>query len=234
MSEANEKTAEEPNVEENMKIYKAAESVPQNAQKEIGAGRLKGMTDINPMWRIRKLTEIFGPAGLGWKYTVDRQWVEDGSDGTKCAFCNISLYIREEGEWSDAIPGTGGSSFIAKERSGLYTSDEAFKMALTDALSVACKALGFGADIYWAGNRESKYGKLSASEYVCCGCGKPFEELTTKTNQYYSAQQVYHMAESKNGLPLCRECAEKARIAAIKQIEKEKAKEAEKNEQHSN
>jgi hypothetical protein len=39
--------------------------------------------------------------------------------------------------------------FVASEKSGLYTSDECFKMALTDALSVACKALGIGADVYW-------------------------------------------------------------------------------------
>ena len=45
---------------------------------------------------------------------------------------------------------------MAKERSGLYTSDECFKMALTDAISVACKALGFAADIYWEAD-ASKY-----------------------------------------------------------------------------
>lgn len=210
--------------EKNTSIYKAAESVPTNAQKTIGAGRLKGMTDINPMWRIKRLTELFGPCGIGWKYTIERQWLESGSDGTSCAFCNINLYIMQEGAWSDGIPGTGGSSFIAKEKGGLYTSDEAFKMALTDALSVACKALGFGADIYWSGNKDSKYGAVSVEEYVCVGCGKPFEDFSTKTNRYFSAQQAYHMSESKNGLPLCKECAEKVRTAAVRAIEKAKDK----------
>ena len=46
--------------------------------------------------------------------------------------------------------------FIAKEKNGLYTSDECFKMSLTDAISVACKSLGFAADIYW-NNDRSKY-----------------------------------------------------------------------------
>jgi hypothetical protein len=44
--------------------------------------------------------------------------------------------------------------YIAKEKSGLRTNDEAPKMAVTDALSVACKMLGVGADIYrgrWSG-----------------------------------------------------------------------------------
>jgi hypothetical protein len=69
---------------------------------------------------------------------------------------DIKLYIKIEGEWSDPIPGTGGSSFVTKEKMGLYTSDECFKMALTDAISVACKALGFGADVYWDKDR-TKY-----------------------------------------------------------------------------
>jgi DNA-directed RNA polymerase subunit RPC12/RpoP len=39
--------------------------------------------------------------------------------------------------------------FAQKETNGIYVSDECYKMALTDALSVACKALGVGADVYW-------------------------------------------------------------------------------------
>ena len=42
------------------------------------------------------------------------------------------------------------------EKSGTYTSDECYKMALTDAISVACKSLGMGADIYW-GQDSTKY-----------------------------------------------------------------------------
>ena len=139
-----------------MEIYNAVRTVPENAKKPIYAGRLKGMTDINPMWRIQALTEQFGPVGIGWYYKTVRKWVEDGADGVKCAFVDIELYIKHNNEWSMPIEGTGGNSFVAKEKSGLYTSDEAFKMALTDAISVACKALGFGADVYWQAGR-SKY-----------------------------------------------------------------------------
>ena len=35
-------------------------------------------------------------------------------------------------------------------------NDECFKMALTDAISVSCKALGVGADVYWNKDR-TKY-----------------------------------------------------------------------------
>lgn len=140
----------------NLDVYNALASVPKEAQKTIGAGRLKGMTDINPMWRIKKLTETFGMVGFGWKYVITDKRIVAGADGVMCAFVDIDLFVKVDGEWSDAIQGTGGSSFVASERNGLYTSDECFKMALTDAISVACKAMGMGADVYWASGR-TKY-----------------------------------------------------------------------------
>lgn len=133
----------------NLEIYEKVRSVPDNAKKPITAGRLKGKTDINPMWRIKVLTETFGICGFGWKYEVIEKRLEKVDSGETAAFVDINLYIKVGGEWSEAIPGTGGSSFIAKEKAGLYVSDECFKMALTDAISVACKALGIGADVYW-------------------------------------------------------------------------------------
>lgn len=133
----------------NMRIYNQVRAVPEEAKREIAAGRLKGKTDINPMWRIKALTEQFGICGIGWKYVITDKRLEAGADGEMSAFVDIDLFIKVGGEWSEAIPGTGGSAFVAKERNGLYTSDECFKMALTDAISVACKVLGFGADVYW-------------------------------------------------------------------------------------
>ena len=147
---------------ENLDIYNAVRNVPEEAKKAIRGGRLNGKTDINPMWRIKTLTEHFGPCGIGWTYEITKQWLETGHGGEIAAFCNINLYVCVDGEWSRAIPGTGGSAFVSSESKGLYTSDECYKMALTDALSVACKALGFGADVYWEGDR-TKYDKPRAA-----------------------------------------------------------------------
>ena len=109
---------------ENMEIYTRVMETPQTALKSISAGRLKGMSDINPMYRIQKLTETFGPCGFGWKYTITGKEIMDGANGEKIAIVDIDLYVKWDGEWSEAIPGTGGSSFIANERNGAYTSDE--------------------------------------------------------------------------------------------------------------
>ena len=83
---------------DNLEIYNSLRQVPQNAQKPIQAGRLKGMTDINPMWRIKALTEQFGPCGIGWKVEVIDKRIIDGSDGQKVAIVDALLYIKTDGE----------------------------------------------------------------------------------------------------------------------------------------
>ncbi len=144
---------------DNMEIYNKYRSVPPEAQKQITAGRLKGKTDINPMWRIQSLTEMFGPCGIGWYYKPTRKWSET-SDREIVAFVDIELYVKINGEWSMPICGTGGSKLATVETKGVYVSDDCYKMATTDAISVACKQLGIGADVYWQAG-SSKYNEYN-------------------------------------------------------------------------
>ena len=197
---------------ENLGIYESVRQVPQSAQREIQAGRLKGKTDINPMWRIKALTEQFGPCGIGWKYVITDKRLEQGANNEVSAFVDIDLYIKVDGAWSDAIPGTGGSAFVASERNGLYTSDECFKMALTDAISVACKALGFGADVYWAKDAtkytprpERQQPNEAAGKPVCKDCGKPIYPVT-HGGKSYSVAEIAENARKTYKAPLCWAC----------------------------
>jgi hypothetical protein len=148
---------------ENMNVYEKVRNVPKEALKAINGGRLKGMSDINPMWRIKMLTEVFGICGIGWKTEIVEKRLEKGAGNEIVCFVDINLYVKVEGEWSAPIPGMGGSSFVTQEKNGPYTSDECFKMAYTDAISVACKSLGFAADVYFANDR-TKYSNKGTEE----------------------------------------------------------------------
>lgn len=196
-------------------LYNKVRTVPQEAKKSIGAGRLKGMTDINPMWRLKILTEQFGPCGIGWTYEITKQWIEDGSDNQKVAFTNINLFIKVGNEWSRAIPGTGGSSFIAKESKGLYTSDECFKMALTDAISVACKALGVGADVYYDKDR-TKYDASKTNENSSGTQEQPNKSNNTSTIS--EARQKRLFAISKGNANVVKEVLMKHGYTSSKDI----------------
>ena len=192
---------------ETLAIYNAVRSVPDSAKRRIEAGRLKGKTDINPMWRIKALTETFGPCGFGWKYVITDKRLEQGANGEVAAFLDIDLYVKADGVWSDAIPGTGGSAFVAKEKNGPYTSDECFKMALTDAISVACKALGFGADVYWDADK-SKYDKRESKQetpVLCECCGLPIKPVKCG-DRVYPTNEIVENAVKKYGKRLCWGC----------------------------
>lgn len=139
----------------NLDLYNRVRVVPEEAKKPIKGGRLNGMTDINPMWRIKVLTSEYGPCGIGWFYKPVKKWTEQAG-GETVAFVDIELFIKVDGEWSQPICGTGGSKLSQNERNGLFVSDECYKMATTDAISVACKQLGIGADVYFGADR-TKY-----------------------------------------------------------------------------
>ena len=217
-----------------MELYNAVRAVPKEATKPIGGGRLKGMTDINPMWRIQMLTEKFGVCGFGWKYEITDKRIEEGAKGEKSAFVDINLYIKIGDEWSAAIPGTGGSAFVANEKAGLYTSDECYKMALTDAISVSCKALGFAADVYWA-NGRTKYTAQNPQEApqqakakepapaaqapqqqpagakkdrppVCEICGREIGEMVNGKGVTYPPEKVAQASLKNYGKILCGAC----------------------------
>jgi len=140
----------------NRRIWDKVHKPDPTSLKTIGGGRLKGMTDINPQWRLQAATEVFGPCGIGWWYTIKELWTVPGADGQVMAFARVDVFYRDGESTSQPVEGIGGSMMISKEKDYLYTNDECYKMAVTDALSVAFKALGFGAEIYagrWDGSK---------------------------------------------------------------------------------
>lgn len=142
------------NAQDHLTLWKKWRSPPEDSLRQIKGGRLTGFTDINPIWRYKVLTEEFGPCGIGWKYTVDKLWDMSVRDEI-VVFSQVSLYYFKKDHWSDAVQGIGGSKLATKESGGIYVWDDCYKASVTDALSVCCKVLGIGADVYW--NDQTKY-----------------------------------------------------------------------------
>ena len=157
---------------------------------------------------------------------------------------DIDLYYRWEGAWSEAVPGTGGSSYVASERNGLYTSDECYKMALTDALSVACKALGIGADVYWAAGRTKYTGgdappakaqapakqatakapaQAAGKAIRCEDCGKLIQPVTLRDGIIWTAENIAGYSAKRFGHTLCADCQKRVADAEKRLTEQENA-----------
>jgi hypothetical protein len=143
----------------NLNLWKKIETPPEWAMKRIEGGRLAGMTNINPQWRKKAMTELFGPCGMGWRYEIAKLWTDPGSDGQVIASAIVKVYYKQGGEWSEPVVGVGGSKLVEKEKSGAHTNDEGYKMAVTDALSTALALLGMGSKVYEGQMDGSKYSK---------------------------------------------------------------------------
>lgn len=119
--------------------------VEKSAQKEYKrSGGFKG-TDINPQWRMMRMTEEFGPVGLGWGWEVKERWSEtfdnDGTGNETFVFVMLLVWYMVDGKkcWTgEQIGGTDTK----------WAKDEAYKMAVTDALGKCCASIGLGAEIY--------------------------------------------------------------------------------------
>lgn len=197
-----------------LEYWDKLKSVPADALRKIEAGRLKGKHDISPVWRYERMTEVFGPCGIGWKYEIESvQWVDAGAE--KMVFVQINLYIKDENKWSAPIPGFGGDFAIQQELKGLHTNDEALKMAVTDALGYAMQKLGVAADVYRGKADDSKYGRENHqantntpakqnNHALANPAAKPEDlkykiNLGTKENPNYKMLTLYEVPDS--GLP---------------------------------
>lgn len=201
----------------NMELFDNFRSVPDWAKKPISGGRMNGKTDISPMWRIQVLTEVFGPCGYGWKYEIVSQRLEPAGKEIK-AFVDINLYVKWGESWSEAIPGIGGNTFMDAKG---YVSDECYKMALTDAISVAAKALGVGADVYM-GSDTTKYSRepeddppparqqppapLPTPYFTCARCGKKLLPYTGSDGRPVSLRAHAEKSMQRFGEVLCLDC----------------------------
>lgn len=140
----------------NLDLYNQLSAVPEWAQDIIEGGALRGLTSINPIWRIEALTLMFGPCGVGWRVEIADQKTDVYNSGIMITI-RLNLYYKQDEEWSEAVTGYG-SFFMAKP------DDQAYKKAFTEALGQCTKLLGLGAEIYKEGKKPDYSGLNKGGE----------------------------------------------------------------------
>lgn len=165
---------------------------PKEALRTIDFGKLKNKTDINPQWRIEALTEVFGLCGVGWYYeimAIDYQDVQ--ATGERMVYVTVGIHVKQEdGTWSAPVIGIGGDFTIIKDKNGIHGNDEAFQMALTDAIGKAAKCVGIANDIY-RGKYDSKYGWRDEHE-------KEMQKITDKSQKRLDTEENYRYISADN------------------------------------
>ena len=143
---------------------------PKHTKSFQRAGGFKG-TATKPIWLTMRLTEHFGPCGVGWGMEKP-EFSTVNADGEILVFCTVGLWYVD-GNTRGTVYGVGGDKVLVKRHSGSFANDEAFKASYTDALSNAMKQIGVGADVHMGLFDDNKYVSKMREEFAEQGAVAP-------------------------------------------------------------
>lgn len=147
---------------DSLKIWEALGKTDPAATKSFKRGGGFSGTAVKPMWIIKRLTEQFGPAGVGWGVNEPRFEVVRGGEHDVLVYCTVSAW---HGDRSNVLWGVGGDKVAGTNKNGVFTDDEAFKKAFTDAINNAFKSIGVAADIHMGLFDDDKYVSQTREEF---------------------------------------------------------------------
>lgn len=169
--------------ENNLAIWeRLGKTDPSQTKGFSRAGGFKG-TAVKPIYTEQKMTETFGPCGIGWGFSEPQFQIVPGAEGETLVYCWVTLWIEQGGKRSEPIPGVGGDKIVSKNKYGFQSDDEAFKKAFTDAVGNAMKHLGMSADVHMGLFDDSKYVNERRAEEAQAEQPQPAEPKTLVKDQ---------------------------------------------------
>ncbi len=159
---------------------------PGHTKKFKRAGGFEG-TAIKPMWSYHRMTEEFGPCGVGWGVNKPEFQVVPVLEGEVLVFCTVSIWYEKP---EQTAFGVGGDKAVGKNKYGLTADDEAFKKAYTDAVTNALKFIGVGADVHMGMFDDNKYVNTMKVEFA----GQEVKPASTPKND--DARNLYKTLET--------------------------------------
>ena len=138
---------------DNKRYWDLLKKTDPNFTKRINKG-FGDITTIDPQWQIGKMTEVFGPVGIGWGYTVQYTYTE------QLVFAEVSI-------WTEAYSNIYGPVCSVQKlwRKTGALDDEAPKKAMTDAMTKGFSHMGVSADVFLGMFDNSKYVEKVREEY---------------------------------------------------------------------
>ncbi|RRW54394.1 hypothetical protein [Pseudomonas moraviensis] len=124
---------------------------------EVGGQKI---TSLNGTAMIMKATEVFGPVGIGFGWSIVEERFDEGSEmvsgeGDKRLVLGrelnhtikIRFWFELDGKRGE-IEQYGCTRYLYKSKYGTTTDGEAPKKSLTDAVKKSLSMLGFSADVF--------------------------------------------------------------------------------------
>lgn len=118
-----------------------------------------------PYWIVERLTEEFGPCGIGWGFSIVSERMErlTESDVLHVAVVNFWYMLDDKRGEVEQIGQT--KAVYAKRDGSLLVDEDAPKKSVTDALVKCASYIGFAGDIFAGRWDDSKYVESARKHY---------------------------------------------------------------------
>lgn len=198
--------------EDNLKLWLCAEKTDPHFTKAFSrGGGFKG-TAINGTYVAKRLTELFGPCGQGWKIVIEDEKYVTGAPLTET--CNAVVHVvrghleyRTGDSWHATGPQYGQTEFVGRNKNGVFTDEEAPKKSITDLTGKLAVLLGVSADVHLGRYDDNKYVADLRAEFapppetITVDQAKELAELCAKHGRDAAALAKYYEIDSLLSLP---------------------------------
>lgn len=149
---------------DNKALWTRAFTTDPQAVKPITGKQYNGNSP-KPYWIIERLTDEFGPCGLGWGFSIINERFERFSDTDTLHIAAVRFWYVLDGKRGE-LEQIGQTKASYTTNSGKFMLDEdAPKKSVTDALVKCASYLGFAGDIFSGRWDDSKYVQFAAAEW---------------------------------------------------------------------
>jgi hypothetical protein len=158
---------------ENKDLWKRAFTTDPRAVKPITGKQYKGNSP-KPYWIVERLTDEFGPCGIGWGFTILNERMERLTETDILHVAVLRFwYVLEDkrGEFEQIGQTKAMYMTFPKKQDGtpaeprLLVDEDAPKKSVTDALVKCASYLGFAGDIFAGMWDDSKYVQWAGEEW---------------------------------------------------------------------
>lgn len=129
-------------------------------------GKDYGGNSPKPYYIVKRLTDEFGPCGIGWGYSIDSERFERFSDTDVLHIARVTLWYDLDGHRGQ-VTQMGQTKATYQTKDGKFKVDEdAPKKSVTDALVKCASYLGFAGDIFAGRWDDSRYVDAVAAHFA--------------------------------------------------------------------
>lgn len=141
---------------DNKALWQKAFTTDPKAVKAITGKQYNGNSP-KPYWIVERLTDEFGPCGIGWGFSIVNERFERFSETDTLHVATVRLWYELEGKRGE-LEQIGQTKATYQSNAGKFIVDEdAPKKSVTDALVKCASYLGFAGDIFSGRWDDSKY-----------------------------------------------------------------------------